>query len=118
MSNNLTTELRKLLDERGVEWWEGDDACKTYWVANDTMWEYFNDENNDVWFGLLSSCESDVTPKQAITATLGSEREKALEELVREMWYEMITCPDYVRAPCLTISICERVRNLGIVMNK
>lgn len=63
--------LRRLLDECGVEWWCGEDERKTYWRSNDLTWEYFNDENGDAWLGFLGACESDVTPAQAIDATLG-----------------------------------------------
>lgn len=71
-SHLTTTEiLRRLLDERGVEWWEGDDERKTYWCFNGLTWEYFNDENGDAWLGFLGACENDVTPEQAIAATLG-----------------------------------------------
>lgn len=66
-----TEELRRMLDERGVEWWCGEDERKTYWRSNDLTWEYFNDENGDAWLGFLGACESDVTPAQAIAATLG-----------------------------------------------
>ena len=41
---------------------------------------------------------------------------KALEELVRDMWREITTCPDYMVPPCMTDGICERVRNLGVEM--
>ena len=67
-----TKVLRKLLDERGVEWREGDDERKTHWESSGLTWEYFNDENGDAWLGFLGVCESDVSPEQAIAATLGS----------------------------------------------
>lgn len=74
MTDNRTTELlHKLLDERGVKWWEGEDERKTHWVANGLTWEYFNNENGDAWLGFLEVCESDVSPEQAIAATLGSD---------------------------------------------
>lgn len=53
-----------------------------------------------------------------LNAELGSERERALEELVRDMWREMLTCPDYVTSPCMTNNICERVHNLEIEVNR
>ena len=68
---SATERLRALLDERGVEWWCGEDERKTYWRSNGLTWEYFNDENGDAWLGFLGACESDVTPEQAIAATLG-----------------------------------------------
>ena len=93
MTDNRTTELLcELLDERGVKWWEGEDERKTHWEANGLTWEYFNDENGDAWLGFLGVCESDVTPEQAIAATLGSERVAELEaenERLRKAGYEI-----------------------------
>ena len=70
----VTERLRALLDERGVEWWAGDGECdrKTHWESNGLTWEYFNDDNGDAWLGFLGACEHDVSPEQAIYATLGS----------------------------------------------
>lgn len=67
-----TDELRRMLDERGVHWWAGEDERKTLWESNGLTWEYFNDENSDAWLGFLGACEQDITPEQAIAATLGS----------------------------------------------
>lgn len=66
-----TDELRRMLDERGVHWWAGEDERKTLWESNGLTWEYFNDENGDAWLGFLGACEQDITPEQAIAATLG-----------------------------------------------
>ena len=66
-----TERIRSLLDERGVEWWEGEDERKTHWRSNGLTWEYFNTENGDAWLGFLGACESDISPEQAIEATLG-----------------------------------------------
>lgn len=69
---SATDELRRLLDEHGVHWWVGEDERKTLWESNGLTWEYFNDENGDAWLGFLGACEQDITPEQAIAATLGS----------------------------------------------
>ena len=45
------------------------------------------------------------------------ERIEQLESLIRDMWREMVTCPDYATPPCMTRSICERIRNLEIEVN-
>lgn len=70
-----TDELRKLLDEHGIHWWAGDGELdrKTHWESSGLTWEYFNDGNGDAWLGFLGACESDITPGQAIAATLGVE---------------------------------------------
>lgn len=42
------------------------------------------------------------------------ERIEQLESLIRDMWHEMVTCPDYATPPCMTRNICEQIRNLEI----
>lgn len=64
-----TDELRKLLDERGVEW-------KDHHYDNHTWW---SDDNNIGWHAenrpavtcLYVKIEAVLTPEQAIAATLG-----------------------------------------------
>ena len=70
---SATDDLRALLNERGVEWCAGEDEYdrKTHWESNGLTWEYFNDDNGDAWLGFLGACESDVSPEQAVEATLG-----------------------------------------------
>ena len=109
-----TDELRRLLDERGVEWWEGDDERKTHWRSNGLTWEYFNSGNGDAWLGFLGACEQDIAPEQAIAATLGTQDLQAenakLRELVRDL-YEMAypECPSAFEA-----AFADRMRELGI----
>ena len=67
MGMTATERLRALLDERGVEWWEGwdkdltlfDGADGIRWIADYMLGELF-----------LRSVLS-ITPEQAIAATLG-----------------------------------------------
>ena len=69
-----TDKLRELLDERGVEWWAGDDEDdrKTHWIAHGLTWEFYSYEDGTPhWLGFFGACESDITPEQAIEATLG-----------------------------------------------
>lgn len=89
MSDNRTTELtaterlRALLDERGVEY----ETADGWWTSWDTAGA------SDV--GAVVYCEDlgsgleirwhTITPEQAIAATFKSEREKELEELVRDL---------------------------------
>ena len=59
-----TDELRRLLDERGVEWTYGDDTVS---YASDGRWFHawaYNDDTMCVSMGYL-------TPAQAVEATLG-----------------------------------------------
>lgn len=59
-----TDELRRLLDERGVEW-------KDYGYENHTWWGEWHAENRPSVNGLFLKVEGVVTPAQAIDATLG-----------------------------------------------
>ena len=121
-ADNRTTEqtatnhLRTLLDERGIEYAESQDRFRTRFRFNycEACGDYLNEI--EIMGACITASKSYLTPEQAIAATMGSEREKALEELVRDMWHEITTCPDYTVPPCMTDGICERVRNLGVEM--
>ena len=64
-----TDELRRLLDERGVEWKDHHHDNRTWW----------SDDNNVGWFaegrpavtGSYVKIEAVLTPEQAIAATMG-----------------------------------------------
>ena len=90
VTDNRTTELRKLLDERSVEY-ESDDR-KTYAYTYWGDWAYC--EPLDAKPGTLGAqCELMLipsTPEQAIAATLG-EREREIEEHEPDGWHE---CPE------------------------
>ena len=67
MSDNRMTELRKLLEERGIEWKDGDAAYEIEWSTPDgrrcsAMY----------WKPTFTVAISGCTPEQAIAATLGS----------------------------------------------
>ena len=107
---SITDELRCMLDERGIKWWEGDDERKTLWESNGLTWEYFNDENGDAWLGFLGACEQDITPEQAIAATLGSSNctngERTNEMCLPHFWTHDGTM--HIELPKLpeSISVC------------
>ena len=68
---SATEELRRMLDERGVEWMDDSYAqlwC-TVWVGHDgVQWRMI--ENNS---GMLTALKAwNPTPEQAIAATLGA----------------------------------------------
>lgn len=86
-----TDRLRALLDERGVEWRERV-YCKhsvtTFWHASGVRWHYR--ENR---FGELRLHADDLTPEQAVEATLGRGECHVVREQVpmpdggaREKW--------------------------------
>ena len=71
---SATDELRRLLDERGVEWWEtiNDVNCVFTWWESPTFGTVHAMDNEDgetLFMAGLNNC--DFTPEQAIAATLG-----------------------------------------------
>ena len=84
---SATDELRRMLDERGVHWWTGEDERKTLWESSGLTWEYFNNENGDAWLGFLSACEQDIAPEQAIAATLGKLPYDELLRCLENDWH-------------------------------
>lgn len=75
MSNETTWILRKGLTGRGIEWRSGLEGVT--WVGDWCFVEYDDGK-------LAATCEPVLTADQAVAATLVSEREKELEELVRD----------------------------------
>lgn len=70
--SSATDELRRLLDERGVEWTEPNNEARshtTYWTAG--ALRCMAVEFTDCVVSIASSSH-DLTPEQAIEATLGS----------------------------------------------
>ena len=73
MSDNNTTELlRKLLDERGIEYAESQDRFRTRFRFNycEACGDYLNEI--EVMGACITASKSYLTPDQAISATLGS----------------------------------------------
>ena len=95
-----TDELRRLLDERGVEWTEPNNKARshtTYWTAGVLRCGAVEFIDGMV---SIASTSDDITPEQAIEATLGSDLEaenaKLREELAkRERLTAGINLPDY-----------------------
>lgn len=68
-----TDELRAMLDERGVEWTNPNTNLRdemTSWVANGFDYDAF--EVPDGTLVLTAAYQDDLTPEQAIAATLGA----------------------------------------------
>lgn len=79
-----TDELRRLLDERGVEWSDdGYPTTCTVWVANGATW-------HGLWRDDCIELIAHLTPEQAIDATLGlgTCHDTALEG----EWFECSEC--------------------------
>jgi len=69
MSDNRTTELRRLLDERGVEHYDGTES--TLWLKDEHGYRASADELSSGRLSVHIWCD---TPEQAIAATLGKEK--------------------------------------------
>lgn len=68
-----TEKLRTMLDERGVEWTNPNSSLRdemTSWVANGFDYDAF--EVPDGTLVLTAAHQDDLTPEQAIAATLGA----------------------------------------------
>ena len=90
-----TERLCKLLDERGVKYYDMQTLGIWFGISEDGKDHKF--EAFEQIDGLIEIEVYDLTPEQAIAVTLGSEREKELEKLVQkaldecwcdEWWYE------------------------------
>ena len=107
-----TDELRRLLDERGVEWVAiGTDTC---WTGADGYpmgaWETTNGTHMRV---------ADLTPEQAIEATLGSDlkaENAELRELVRELYDELDAATQYDAGGGrgVVYEFADKMRELGV----
>lgn len=112
---SATDELRRMLDERGVEWWEDafSSEYRTVFDGKDGV-RYCVYQLATVLF--ISSILP-VTPEQAIAATLGGTCE--LEELARDMYKAivmMIAIPSYADAHRSELeAIDDRAHSLGVV---
>lgn len=78
-TDNRTTELCKLLDERGIEWKDGDAAYEIEWSTPDGR-----HCSAMYWKPAFTVLVSGCTPEQAIAATLGRPKVKK----VRGMTYD------------------------------
>lgn len=117
MSDNRTTELREKLTERGVEWMAYEkelrltlkDFYDTRWNAHGVRWSYM-EINGKATLSPVGRMEIELTPEQAIAATLGNEREKALEKLARSLYVDYRNeWPDRAEE-----AYAERMRELGL----
>jgi len=114
-----TDELRRMLDERGVEWWQSVNmlGCVfTRWYSPMFSDEVVAMENGDGELELFSHL---MTPEQAVEATLGATDLAAdnakLRELVRDMWHEgMCECGSRGKCASCEYDYPTRMRELGI----
>lgn len=70
---NTTERLRAILDERGVEWWNETDPepqSITMARADEQLIEYHENANGSTGYHIFNM--HDLTPEQAIAATLGA----------------------------------------------
>ena len=101
--SNATELLRKLLDERGVKWWEtvNHANCTFTWWESPTFGTVHAMDNEDdtgtVFMACLNNC--DFAPEQAIAATLRrGECEFVIEDNMNEsegmgdVWFRCTYC--------------------------
>ena len=128
-----TDELRRMLDERGAEWWQSVNmlGCVfTRWYSPLFSDEVVAMENGDGELELFSHL---MTPEQAVEATLGATDLAAdnakLRELVRDMYAcikalcsmvenspgcSMCLTNQDEEKPCAAADVYCRMRELGV----
>lgn len=93
---SATDELRRMLDESGVEWTVPDESWNqdsiTYWKVGSIKWVAFESENGTLWLNCNSV--TDLTPEQAIAATVHDEA-STHKALIRESDARMALQRDY-----------------------
>lgn len=114
MTDNRTTELRKLLDERGVEYEAYRDVknrCITKWRTCHGAFVFFAVEKEGKLFvETASDTEHSAicTPEQAIAVTLGGERETELRDALNEVaerWaIAQVEAEDYAKR-CMLLEV-------------
>ncbi|MBQ9000499.1 MAG: hypothetical protein IJ087_01445 [Eggerthellaceae bacterium] len=76
--NNESKRIREMLDERGIKWTAYEKECNlefegfydTRWDANGVRWSYL-EVNGKASLSLVGGMDVELTPEQAIAATLG-----------------------------------------------
>lgn len=108
-----TERLRQLLDERGVEWGK---LVDSYGIIGTFWWDSNNDQcsalegADDIPIGKLS-VQANLTPEQAIAATLGAGTcEDELREALADLWPRA----SFTMCPENRVSWLERLAELGV----
>ena len=130
--SSATDELRRMLDERGMEWWnQTDPEPQTATMARlgDQLIEYHENVNGTMGYHAWNMC--DLTPEQAIAATLGRGECKKVylvetsDDLI-ESWYPIGVylnskaagdCAEALRGEVDGIRQFARVVELKVVTN-
>lgn len=95
---SATDELRRMLDERGVEYEtrDGDTVKNTYWSCNGLRWGYTEDVDysgmiDPMLFPMVGG-QLTFAPEQAIAATLGAGTCKNKATSLRTFWCDCCDC--------------------------
>lgn len=91
-----TDELRRLLDERGVEWTAPNSCLRdemTSWAVGGFYYDAFEVPEPDGTFLLTAAHQDDLTPEQAVEATLGRGTCRFKWSLARNGWADH-TCSE------------------------
>ena len=79
-----TDELRRLLDERGVEWWPMHDVETGYREDRDTEFLVYGCKHVAHEWGCRLQVDM-LTPEQAIAATLGPREQPPYDKLIEAL---------------------------------
>ena len=98
-----TEELRRLLDERGVEWWPMHDVENGYREDRDTEFLIYGCKHVAHEWGCRLQVDM-LTPEQAVAATLGPRTCKVVSSTLHEYeggyagseWEHELSCGDTV----------------------
>lgn len=102
---SATDELRRLLDERGVEWEDHSGSIEQRTVYRTPNGWCYVSTANDKWLSYVEY--HDMTPEQAIDATLG--RGTCNETIINHHWRGCGSC-GYIWEFMYGIGKCERPR--------
>ena len=104
--SSATDRLRELLDERGVEHYDGTE--RTLWGYEQTGEDtgIYRFAASEISGGFLQFDMFRITPEQAIAATLGSgtmtvEKVKRINEVIEKHWHDLSTEYDMPEATAL-----------------
>lgn len=104
---SATDELRRLLDERGVEWWPMHDVENGYREDRDTEFLVYGCKHVAHEWGCRLQVDM-LTPEQAIDATLGRGTCK-----VEESWHGESEMVEYRCTACDEYMVVEVVKPDG-----
>lgn len=110
--NRITERVRKLLDERGIEYSESQDRFRTRFRFNycEACGDYLNEI--EIMGACVIALKSYLTPEQAIAATLGSETPKQDVDEMRKVSDLLFEAADTIESIGNGTLTAEQVRGV------